>query len=323
MRFTVCIPTLNAGRHWPEFWDALRKQTIQPEEVIVLDSHSTDGTADLAKSSGARVVHIERGQFRHGGTRQLGAELAGDVDLLLYMTQDSVLADHDSVQRLLARFNDTHISAVYGRQLPRRGASPIEAHARLYNYPATSALRSIDHAPALGFKCIFFSNSFGAYRRSMLMQVGGFPIETNFGEDTQVAAKMLLAGYKIAYAADAAVFHSHALSMAQDFRRYAQVGRMHGSEPWLEHHFGAVSGEGLRFVRSELMFLAREAPHLWPMALVRSATKLIAYRHGKRKATRLAVRSQVTVSEQPRLLSRVLKARIRNHSPAVARETHD
>ena len=65
---------------------------------------------------------------------------------------------------------------------PGRGANPIEAHARLFNYPPVSAIRSLEDAAAMGFKAIFFSNSFGAYRRTALEQVGGFPKESNFGE---------------------------------------------------------------------------------------------------------------------------------------------
>ncbi len=313
MRFTLCIPTMNARRHWPEFWAALENQTIHPEEVIVLDSASTDGTAELATASGARAVCIERNDFRHGGARQLAAELAGKVDFLLYMTQDAVLAERDSVYRLLSRFDDPHIGAAYGRQLPRKGADPIEAHARLFNYPERSACRCLDDVPAVGFKTIFFSNAFGAYRRTALMRVGGFPIEAEFGEDTQVVARMLLAENKVAYASDATVVHSHAFSLAQEFHRYFEVGRMHASEPWLERRFGGTGGEGMRFVRSELRYLAREAPHLLPAALIRTATKYLAYQHGKRSTTPMKMRAEQFARDSTKLRSSSFDARLGNH----------
>jgi rhamnosyltransferase len=314
---------MNARRHWPEFWAALQAQTLHPEEVIVVDSASTDGTAELARASGARVVHIERNNFRHGAARQLAAELAGDIEILLYMTQDCVLAQRDSIYRLLSRFDDRHIAAAYGRQLPREGADPIEAHARLFNYPDKSTIRSLDDALVAGFKTIFFSNAFGAYRRSALMRVGGFPIEAQFGEDTQVVAKMLLVQNKIAYAADAKALHSHAFSMTQEFHRYFEIGRMHASEPWLEQRFGGTRGEGLRFVRSELSYLAHRAPHLVPAALIRTATKYLAYKHGKRSEAFSEKRKERVARDAINLRSSSLDANLARHLNNLVQKFHD
>jgi rhamnosyltransferase len=323
MRFTLCIPTMNARQHWPEFWAALQAQTIHPEEVIVVDSASTDGTEELVRASGARVVRIERSDFRHGGARQLAAEMAGKADFLLYMTQDAVLAKQDSVFRLLTRFDDPHISAAYGRQLPRQGADPITAHARFFNYPDKSASRSLGDAPVVGFKTIFFSDAFGAYRRTALMRVGGFPVEAQFGEDTQTVARMLLAGSKVAYAADAPVFHSHALSLAQEFHRYFEIGWMHASEPWLEQTFGGTGGEGFRFVRSELKYLARRAPYLWPIALTRTAAKLVAYKYGKMSAASAERHLQQFARALEKLRSSGVHSHLGNHPHKLVSRFHD
>ena len=47
------------------------------------------------------------------------------------------------------------------------------------------------------------------------MAVGGFPCDVIFGEDTVTAAKFLLAGWKIVYAAKAQVYHSHSYTWMQ------------------------------------------------------------------------------------------------------------
>ena len=118
----------------------------------------------------------------------------------------------------------------------------------------------------LGFKSIFFSDSFGAYRRSALMSVGGFSPDVIFGEDTLVVARMHRAGWKTVYVADAAVRHSHAYSIAEEFRRYFDIGVLHARENWLVEQFGSASGEGRRFVISELKYLLRHGAHLVPSA---------------------------------------------------------
>jgi rhamnosyltransferase len=281
MRVCFCIPTLNASGTWENFWEAIKVQTLQPSEVLVIDSSSTDGTAEMAKRDGCRVISIPRTEFRHGGTRQLAAELASGADVLVYLTQDSILADANALARLIAAFEDASVGAAYGRQLPRPGANPIEAHARLFNYPPISAIRSLENTAATGFKAIFFSNSFGAYRRTALAQAGGFPSESNFGEDTVVAARLLQSGWRIAYVAEARVYHSHAYSCREEFQRYYRIGQLHGNEPWLLRDFGKASGEGQRFAISEIRYIFRRAPWLIPEAMLRSGLKYMGYRRGR------------------------------------------
>jgi rhamnosyltransferase len=282
VNYSICIPTLDAAVLWKKLWLSIRAQTLQPHEVIVLDSSSTDGTTELAQNSGCRVVSISRAEFRHGGTRQYAAKLASSADILVYLTQDSILADANALARLVAAFEDTSVGAAYGRQLPRPGANPIEAHARLFNYPPVSALRSIASVRDIGFKAIFFSNSFGAYRKIALERVGGFPLDSNFGEDTVMAGRLLQTGWRIAYVEDAQAYHSHAYSCREEFQRYYRIGHLHESEPWLMRDFGEATGEGREFAISEIQYLSRHAPWLIPEAMLRSGLKYLGYRRGRR-----------------------------------------
>ncbi len=286
VKFDVCIPTLNAAAQWREFLAALKAQSVQPQQVIVIDSESTDGTADLAEQAGFRTVRIARKDFGHGRTRQLAVSMAQEAEVLVYMTQDAVLANADALGALLKPFADVEVGAVYGRQLPRKSAGPIEAHARAFNYPPSSDIRTKESAERIGFKAIFFSNSFGAYRLKALEAVGGFPTDLNFGEDTVVAGRLLLANRKIVYAADAAVFHSHAHTIREEFSRYVLIGELHTAHFWMVEEFGGASGEGMMFVRSELGYLIRKAPHLVPSSLIRTASKFLGYHVGRRRLVR-------------------------------------
>lgn len=65
---------------------------------------------------------------------------------------DAVLVDSSAIDRLLAAFSDPAIALAYGRQPPRHGAFPIEAHARLFNYPSQSSIRILEDRKSLGFK---------------------------------------------------------------------------------------------------------------------------------------------------------------------------
>jgi rhamnosyltransferase len=280
----VVIPTLNAQKSWAFMSTGLRLQGFPSEQILVVDSSSDDGTCELAKAEGYQVFRIDRCDFNHGGTRTLALNLVPWASIVVFMTQDAILASPDSLDLLLSAFADRRVAAAYGRQLPRPGAGPIEAHARLFNFESRHAL---------GIKAAFLSNSFSAYRVSGLREVGGFPSDAIVSEDLLVSAKLLLAGWKNAYVAEAAVYHSHAFTVADEFRRYFDIGVCHRREPWLRERFGKPVGEGGRFVVSELSYLMRRSPGLVPVALVRTVTKALGYQlglHGTRLGKELSRR---------------------------------
>ena len=101
VRLAVCIPTLDASSAWKTLRASLQAQILQPSEVLVIDSSSSDGTAELATRDKSRVVVISRAEFCHGGTRQHAAELLADADILVYLTQDAILADASALARHL------------------------------------------------------------------------------------------------------------------------------------------------------------------------------------------------------------------------------
>lgn len=278
---SVVVPTLNAAKLWPAFNEGLRQQGLDPQQILIVDSSSTDGTPDLAKAAGYRVLSIARSEFSHGGTRQFAAELLQPVDILVYLTQDAILGNNDAIVSLVRPFEDSSIGATFGRQLPRLGAGPIEAHARSFNYPAESRVRTLAARDTLGFKAIFCSNSFAAYRTTALSTVRGFPRDTIVSEETVVFARLLLSGWKTAYVAEAVVHHSHYYSYKEEFRRYFDVGVLHTREPWLLEEFGKVDGEGMRFFLSQLNYLWPRYAYLIPDSVIRLFIKYAGYRVGR------------------------------------------
>lgn len=276
----LIVPTLNAGKLWESWLKALAQQTLKPDRLLVIDSSSDDNTVALARTQGFEVQVIPKSSFNHGGTRQSGVNGMSTMDIIVFLTQDALLASPYAIERLVAEFQDERVGAAYGKQLPHRNAGPIAAHARQFNYPAASQLRSLEDRFRFGIKTVFISNSFAAYRRSALIQVGGFPIDTIMNEDTYVAGKLLLSGWKIAYSADAQVYHSHDYGFLDEFKRYFDIGVFHADTRWLQQTFGGASGEGLRFVISEISFLTKRAPWLIPSAMLRTGLKWLGYKLG-------------------------------------------
>jgi rhamnosyltransferase len=279
---SVIIPTHNAAGLIGALLDSIAGQTLRPEEVIIVDSSSADGTARIAKDRGATVLSIPQADFDHGRTRTLAAQRAGGK-MLVFLTQDAMPADADCLSQLLASFElDPDIAAAYGRQLPAPEASLFARHLRQFNYPEQSGIRRYQDKDRLGLRTAFLSNSFAAYRKTDLAAAGFFRPGLIFGEDMDCAMKLLLAGKKIAYNAEARVVHSHNYSMREDYRRYFDMGVFHHEQQPLIEKFGAPHKQGLQYLKSELAFLAAGRHyHLLVPALLRSCAKYAGYRCGR------------------------------------------
>lgn len=280
IRIACIVPTYNGREDLSRLLDSLDNQSLQ-FDLFIVDSSSCDGTGQLASSRQKNVVTIPSNQFNHGGTRQMMVGQHSEYDIYVFMTQDAYLEDSSAIERLIIPFSDDNVGAVCGRQLPHVNASPLAQHARSFNYPTSSLIKSLEDAPALGLKVAFMSNSFAAYRGTALNSVGGFPEHVIFAEDMYVAAKMLIAGWKVAYSGEASCRHSHNYTLGEEFRRYFDMGVFHAREPWIREKFGGAGGEGFRYVKSELKFLGLFRIYLWPSAILRNASKLLAYKLGQ------------------------------------------
>lgn len=282
-KVSCVLPTLNARRYVEDLTAALDRQSTPVHELIVIDSASEDGTAAAFDQAGARVVEIRREDFGHGTVRNLGArEASGNV--LVFMTQDAVPADDAWLAQLVRPLASGEAAASFARQLARPDASPLERYARGTNYPDEGRIVSQDDVPKLGVRAAFFSNSCSAVRADVFADLDGFPTELIMNEDMLFAVHLLREGHRIAYAADARVWHSHAYGLRQTFARYFDIGVVFDQAHEALAEFPAT-GSGLRYVSGLLRALARERRYAWlPVAVAESASKALGFWLGRRHA---------------------------------------
>lgn len=284
LNIKVIMPTYNAVPSFKKVLDALVSQEgLTKENILIIDSSSTDDIKEVIKNAGLICHTISQSEFGHGTTRQHAAEMASDAELLVYLTQDALLNDKTSIQTLCSYIlQDDTLAAAYGRQLPYPSTNLAGTFARLYNYGEISYVRSLADKAHYGLKTAFMSDSFAVYRRTALMKMGGFK-QVGFGEDTCMAADMLLHGYKVGYCAEATVYHSHSYTLAEEYVRSKIIGQLHKNEPWLLASFGKAEGEGFKYVLSEAKWLVAQGKwYLLPMMLVRDACKYAGYRVGRK-----------------------------------------
>ncbi|HET6549789.1 MAG TPA: glycosyltransferase family 2 protein [Solirubrobacter sp.] len=224
------MPVRNGGTLLHDVLRAVRAQTVDAE-LVVADSGSTDGSAELARSFGATVIPVAR--FSHGGTRNLLMErTAGEH--VAFLTQDSVPASDGWLEALLGGFGGD-VALAFGPARARPGA-PVAVARELDDWFASFGGARVDrgspHGPGAQ---TFFSSANGAVARAAWREVP-FP-DVAYAEDQALAVAMLRAGYGKAYVPEAAVIHSHEYGPLAQFRRtfdeWEALNAVHGwVQPW-------------------------------------------------------------------------------------------
>lgn len=283
MKIQIIIPVYKPDSKLLILLKQIKKQTIKNIPLLIIDSGSNDEYKNEIEDMNCLVKKIDAKTFNHGGTRQMGADMFPDKDVYIYLTQDAILVDEYAINNIVKVFNDDNVGCAYGRQLPHKGATIFATHARLFNYKNESYIYSIEDKEKHGMKTAFNSNSFAAYRKKALEDVGGFPTNTILSEDMYVTAKMLLKNWSVAYCADAKVYHSHNYTIWQEFKRYFDIGVFHAREAWIRETFGKAEGEGKRFVISEAKMIIEKKPLLIFEMFFRDGMKFLGYRLGIRE----------------------------------------
>jgi glycosyltransferase involved in cell wall biosynthesis len=206
---------------------AVRAQTVECE-LVVADSASTDGSAELARSFGAEVFGVER--FAHGGTRnELMERTSGEF--VAFLTQDALPASATWLQALLDGFSAADVALVYGPALAPDAPVAVARELSAW-FPAS---RRIDRTPdptGPGLET-FFTSSNGAVRRSAWLEVP-FP-DVAYAEDQALATAMLRAGYAKVFEPGAAVLHWHDYGPLEQFRRTFDEWRaLHDVHGWVQ-----------------------------------------------------------------------------------------
>lgn len=277
----VLIPTFKPDKNFPELLRRIAQQSYHVRNIIIVNTDETFWNPEWEQEvSDLYVRHITPEEFDHGKTRRFMADLS-DADILLFMTQDAMPADHYLVEEMVKCFELPSVRAAYARQLPKADCGPLERFTRSFNYPKEPDIKDKEDLSRLGVKTFFCSNVCAAYDRRTYEKLGGFEEAAIFNEDMIYGGRLILAGYAIAYAADAKVFHSHNYSCRQQFKRNFDLGVSQADYPEIFSAYPS-EGEGIRLVRKSAAYVLRiRRPWLLVQLFFQSGAKYIGYFMGK------------------------------------------
>ncbi len=171
---TIVIPTKNEEAHLSCLLESIRKQTLQPAEIIVADAGSTDQTRVIATSYGARIV--EGGM--PGPGRNRGAA-AAQTDLILFLDADVELRDSQFLEKSIGEMLERKLDLATCDVFPLSDAWIDHVIHKAYNVYVRTWGDVFPHAP--GF-CMFV-------RRELHETIGGFDENVLFCEDHDYAGR--------------------------------------------------------------------------------------------------------------------------------------
>lgn len=270
----IIIPVYKPDEKFIRLLKGLKGQTVVPDNIIIMYTrlserdHISPHLIELGMEvSELKVYELSVDEFDHGGTRAEAVNHS-EADIFIMMTQDAIPCDDKLIENLTKSLSEGNTAAAYARQVADRDSSPAERFTRGFNYPDKSVLKGREDIDSLGIKTFFCSNVCAAYRRDVYDKSGGFIERTIFNEDMIYAHKLIMDGYKICYAADACVIHTHEYKPMQQLHRNFDLAVSQAEHPEVFEGISSES-EGVRYLRSAYEYFKKEGkgyliiPFVW------------------------------------------------------------
>ncbi len=214
---SIVIRALNEAAHLPDLLAGLDAQRRRPDEVILVDSGSTDASVAIAEAAGAKIVHIAAADFSFGRALNVGCA-AATGDVLVFVSAHVYPIDEIWLERLVEPFESPDIALVYGRQTgdeDRTAFSEMEIMRRWF--PERSDPDQKEP----------FCNNANCAVRASVWQTMPYDEHLTGLEDMDWARRALAEGHRIAYAADAVIAHIHEETFEQTMNRYRREAIAH------------------------------------------------------------------------------------------------
>lgn len=212
---SVIIPTYNRASLIGHTIENMLQQSHPPHELIVVDDGSEDGTPDVIRQFGNRVILLEQGNAGPGAARNLGLSRATG-ELIQFFDSDD-LATLDKLELQARALEESGADIAYSAWIPailENGRMEWDGWVRqqrpLCRNPVAAMMRN--------WLTLFQASM---VRRSTLLRVGGYPTVKYTGEDIQLLFTLLLSGARLVHVAGPLIVlrqHSGQISSAAEHR---------------------------------------------------------------------------------------------------------
>lgn len=302
MKCSIIIRAYNEETHIGRLLEGIKHQTFKDVETILVDSGSTDATADIAQSHGARLVRIPSDEFTFGRSLNYGIREATS-EYLVIASAHVYPVYPDWLASLLHPLLDDQVALSYGKQRGHVSAKFSEKQIFHQWYPETGKYRQ---------ETAFCNNANAAIRKS-LWRKNPYDETLTGLEDLAWAKWAKDQGYAIAYIPEAEVVHVHNETPRAVFNRYRREA-MAFKKIYPEANFSIYDFARLTItnIASDLWHAARER------ALFRNLFSIFWFRFMQFHGTRLGHRETSLIT--PQLRETFYYPRERRRKEGVKRE---
>ena len=206
---SIIMRSFNEGWALRETLPALRTQRYRNWELIVIDSGSTDGSADLIRAARpAHFIQIKSSEYNPSRVLNQGMELARS-EFGIFLNADATPANDGWLDPMVAALQDKNTAAVFGRQIPRPDCQAVYAHdyERCFGWDRESS-----------YWQHFFSMVSSGLRKDIWKR-RGFLEKLQYSEDDEYTRWCRSQGYRVLYCPDSVVTHSHNYTPRQAYKR--------------------------------------------------------------------------------------------------------
>ncbi|HCC83844.1 TPA: hypothetical protein DEP96_03260 [Candidatus Uhrbacteria bacterium] len=204
LHVAVVIPTKNEVKYLPALLVALLGQTRIPDEIVVADAGSTDGTREIALGfEGVKVVH--------GGIAAVGRNAgvkASTAEIILFLDADALIEGRDWLAKAVDEFIVSKLDLVTCDVAVKGGTMLDQASFKFYN--SYVRLWGARHPHPIGTMMMVW--------RKVHNEIGGFDPAVTFAEDHDYGLRVRDAGYKFG------VLNS--VKVGITMRRQEKIGRL-------------------------------------------------------------------------------------------------
>ena len=196
MKTVAVIPCHNEQKH---IGSVVAGSLPYCDEVVVVDDHSTDNTALIAREHGAKVLNNNNGTQGAGHVTQLGINyaLSRDADVIVTLDGDGQHLP-DEIQAMIKPVKDGEVDVVVGSRFIRDYTMP------LYRDIGQRALLLVCNAGSR-YRVTDILSGFRAYRADVVRKV--HMTETRFGFTVESLLKARALGYRIGEVSITCVYH--------------------------------------------------------------------------------------------------------------------
>lgn len=207
----VLIATYNRPDHLQTCLDHLDRQTVAPAAIVVVDSSPDDRSERVVRRHGG-ITYLRNplGRGHTATSRRLGLDAAGDVDVIAFIDDDAY-ARPDWLEQLLRRYDDPGVAGVGGRADNGQPGEEAVGLDEIGQFRADGTLTgnfAADPGADVDVDHLLGANM--SLRVAAVREVGGiedyYP-GTCLREESEIALRLRLAGYRMVYAPDAFVRH--------------------------------------------------------------------------------------------------------------------